>query len=138
MKSAREAWFRENGPCKTCGSADNLELDHIDPKLKVSHAVWSWSQKRRDLELSKCQALCRRCHKLKTAEGRAEFRGRVVASLRKVSDKDVLRAVLLRQSGMTVRAIGKKMSVSHVTIVRLTNAAMAGKDFTHRGVMLGE
>ena len=134
MKKARENWFAANGPCQKCGSEQNLELDHVNPKEKVSHSVWSWSPRRRELELGKCQVLCRKCHRAKTAR---DQNGRVVQKLRKLSDKQVLKAVLWRQAGMRVRAIAAKMGVCHVTIVRLTNAAMSGKDFHHRGSLLG-
>ena len=66
IASRRKAWLKENDPCKNCGSWENLELDHIDPSKKVDHKVWSWSEKRRLEELSKCQVLCHRCHKVKS------------------------------------------------------------------------
>lgn len=56
----------ENGPCANCGSTDRLEVDHIDRSTKVDHKVWTWAQERRTLELSKCQVLCHKCHKIKT------------------------------------------------------------------------
>lgn len=68
IQERRNQWFKENGPCQECGSWINLELDHIDPKTKVSHRVWSWSEERRNKELAKCQALCRQCHKRKTID----------------------------------------------------------------------
>ncbi len=52
--------------CVNCGSLERLEIDHIDPKQKVSHRVWSWSESRRIIELQKCQILCHSCHKEKT------------------------------------------------------------------------
>lgn len=67
MKNRRDSWFKEHGPCVNCGSWENLELDHEDPKQKVTHRVWSWSKERRDKELAKCRALCSDCHKEKTA-----------------------------------------------------------------------
>jgi 5-methylcytosine-specific restriction endonuclease McrA len=66
----RAQWIQENGPCKTCGSYIDLEVDHIDSSTKVSHSVWSWSKVRRDLELAKCQVLCVECHKTKSIEAR--------------------------------------------------------------------
>jgi uncharacterized protein YnzC (UPF0291/DUF896 family) len=47
-----------------------LQVDHINNKEKISHRIWSWSEKRRNEELAKCQALCLICHKEKT---RSEF-----------------------------------------------------------------
>lgn len=137
MQRLRAEWFAANGPCRECGSTDNLELDHIDRKDKVSHTVWSWAPKRRQLELIKCQPLCRRCHRKKSAAQRSSGPVRVVTKLRKISDKQVLKAVLLRKMGVPTRKIGQQMHVSHATVVRLTNAAMRGKDFHHRGSLLG-
>lgn len=123
IKDRRNAWFKENGPCKRCGSWEGLELDHVDPKEKEHHAVWSWSDKRREAELLKCQALCNKCHKLKSAWYVKETRtGTVNQKIRKISDEGVLAAIKMRQDGMTVRAIAKLFGVNHERIVVLTNA----------------
>lgn len=58
------------GRCVKCGSDENLEFDHVDPKSKVSHRIWSWSQSRLIVELQKCQLLCRTCHVKKTSAER--------------------------------------------------------------------
>lgn len=63
----RARWFAENGPCRACGSWDDLEVDHVDPATKVSHHIWQWSTPRREAELAKCQPLCRPCHIKKSA-----------------------------------------------------------------------
>lgn len=67
-KRARLDWLEAHGPCVVCGSGNHLEVDHIDPALKVSHRIWSWSLSRRLEELDKCQVLCKSCHVKKTAE----------------------------------------------------------------------
>lgn len=139
LKSTRAQWFKENGPCRECQSWERLELDHTNPDQKVSHTVWSWSKERRELELRKCQPLCYKCHKKKTAiQVSQKTTGRIMLSLRKISDKQVLQAVLLRKTGKTVRYIAAKLGVKHSTIVRLTNAAMTEKNFRSRGIMLGK
>lgn len=43
-----------------------LEIDHIDPRQKLSHRIWSWSPARREAELGKCQVLCQKHHLEKT------------------------------------------------------------------------
>lgn len=63
----RKSWFDINGPCKHCGSWDNLELDHIVP-VKVKHnnsRIWIRSKSYRTKELQLCQPLCRTCHRKK-------------------------------------------------------------------------
>lgn len=65
----RAAWFKGK-TCANCGSSENLELDHINPELKVSHRIWSWSDARIAEETSKCQPLCKDCHKAKTSADR--------------------------------------------------------------------
>lgn len=138
VRRTRSEWIEVNGPCAECGSRDRLEVDHVDPRQKVSHSIWSWEPVKRAAELSKCRVLCRVCHKRKTALYQSEaFTGRSVPSIRKLSDRDVLKAVLMRQSGMTVREIAPKFGVSHPTIATLTRAAMDGKEFRSRGVLLG-
>lgn len=69
-RAARRAkWMASVGAwCRMCGATERLEVDHIDPRTKVHHAVWTWSQKRRDAELAKCQLLCRACHQKKTMQ----------------------------------------------------------------------
>lgn len=61
LAKRRAEWF-EGKICTNCGSEENLELHHLDPETKISHNVWSWSQKRRDEELLKCVVLCEICH----------------------------------------------------------------------------
>lgn len=63
--SRRNEWFKDRS-CVYCGSRDKLEVDHINPKTKVTHQVWLWRKEKRELELAKCQALCKPCHLKKT------------------------------------------------------------------------
>jgi hypothetical protein len=59
----RSAWIKsQGGKCIKCGSDKFLQADHIDPSTKIHHSFWTWSEARRELELSKCQLLCRACH----------------------------------------------------------------------------
>lgn len=62
--------FFDKKVCVECGSPKKLELDHIDPELKISSKIWSWSLTRRESELKKCQILCTNCHKKKTSQYR--------------------------------------------------------------------
>lgn len=55
------------GKCSRCGCTHNLEFDHVDPARKIDHRIWSWSLRRIEAELEKCQLLCRDCHQVKTS-----------------------------------------------------------------------
>src|SRR6478735_9889313 len=66
QQERRDAFFR----CKSChcGSTLNLELDHRDSSEKISHSIWSWAERKRLIEISKCDILCRSCHEEKTTK----------------------------------------------------------------------
>lgn len=56
------------GKCVQCFSTSNLEFDHIDPATKSFNLGRSWSVSLDIflLELTKCQLLCKPCHKKKS------------------------------------------------------------------------
>ena len=62
----RRAEFFSDKKCKHCNSIEELELHHRDPDQKVNHAIWSWKESRRLIELAKCDVLCNECHKKET------------------------------------------------------------------------
>ena len=64
VQQRRQEWLSDNGPCVSCGTWDNLEIDHIDPSTKEYeiNRIWTRTQELRDYELAKCQALCNTCH----------------------------------------------------------------------------
>lgn len=68
LQDRRRKWLSANGPCVRCGSTEDLQVDHIDPRTKVSHRIWSWREESRLAELAKCQVLCRSCHIKKSME----------------------------------------------------------------------
>lgn len=65
-KAKRRADFFADKVCVRCGSITQLQLDHIDPKTKTAHNIWSWAESRRLAEIEKCQVLCHFCHVQKT------------------------------------------------------------------------
>ena len=75
LQNRRAEWIEANGPCKKCGTWDNLEIDHIDPSEKEVRIATIWSRKKefRDAELAKCQVLCKTCHFKKTSKENKEF-----------------------------------------------------------------
>lgn len=50
----REAWNRDGGTCRKCGSSENIEYDHIHPVSKGGNS-----------ELENIQLLCRPCNRAK-------------------------------------------------------------------------
>lgn len=64
------SWLSDNGPCVSCGSDFDLELDHKDPTLKTlaTYQIFSLSPRnpKRIKELENCQVLCKSCHRIKT------------------------------------------------------------------------
>ena len=59
-----ELLFRLGNKCAVCGISEGLTFDHIDPLKKsfnISHLL-NRSKEDTDLELTKCQLLCRKCH----------------------------------------------------------------------------
>jgi hypothetical protein len=76
MRRRRASFFADKA-CAECGAIERLELNHLDPETKVSHAIWSWSEKRRLAEIAKCEIVCRDCHHARHREHR-----RVLAAFR--------------------------------------------------------
>src|SRR5216117_3200210 len=66
----KEAIESLGGKCIKCGSVENLEIDHIDPKTKSFNfsKIWSFSPEKYSKELEKCQILCKDCHMKKSRE----------------------------------------------------------------------
>lgn len=65
-RAQRRARYQDGQACFMCGSIENLELEHRDPLLKLSHRIWSWSTPRIESEIEKCDWVCRPCHELKS------------------------------------------------------------------------
>jgi len=66
-------------PCVDCEEADILvlEFDHRDPETKeacVSERMNSWSAKKLQFEIDKCDIRCRNCHAKRTARQRGSWR----------------------------------------------------------------
>lgn len=79
IRARRDAFIESRGGvCVKCGSADRLEVDHIDRTKKTMRAssIWSRNQTSQVVldELANCQVLCHDCHLEKTrAERRAHI-----------------------------------------------------------------
>lgn len=117
MAKRRRQWFEENGPCR-CGSWTELQLDHIDESTKVSHKIWSWSNRRREAELEKCQVLCRNCHERKTGVFNSRRSRHVARPSRRLSPEQIGMAVVMVISGLSFRETGRRLGVCHETVKR--------------------
>lgn len=128
MARRRREWLDENGPCVDCGSWEELEVDHVDPATKTTHAVWSWSAARREAELAKCVVRCHDCHAAKTAANHEHTRGESHGRA-KLCERDVREIRSLARSGCTLRELATMFGISrssvHEVVVRETWAHVA-------------
>ena len=126
MKAKRLSWLQENGPCRLCGSSDRLQVDHIDRNTKVTHRIWTWSEKRRLEELSKCQVLCYPCHRIKSNKENSESdystRSGENNCLAKLTWIEVSEIRLLYVTGnYSHRQLGKIYGINHSNITNILN-----------------
>lgn len=114
--------------CVKCGSTDRLEIDHIEEHRKVSHRIWSWTDKRRQQELDKCQVLCHDCHQEKTSaylSKKYQGENSVTAVL---TATDVRNARVLYATGtVSYRFLAETYGVGITTI----RNAIIGKTWSH-------
>jgi 5-methylcytosine-specific restriction endonuclease McrA len=115
VRKRRAEWLSDKS-CIVCGSTENLHVDHIDPKSKLSHHVWSWSEKRRLAELAKCQVLCAVHHKQKTLTDGSIKRGTELRH--KLTKQQVLQIRELAKT-LTYRDIGKQFGIHSSTVTRI-------------------
>lgn len=63
------------GKCKRCRSIEDLEIDHVDPKIKEIELGALFTKRNIVAAVAglvmKCQLLCRKCHSRKTARENA-------------------------------------------------------------------
>ncbi len=114
MARRRAEWFLTR-PCVDCGDTEDLQLDHVDASQKVTHAVWSWSKKRRDAELAKCVSRCFFCHQAKTLACGEIVRGEANGRS-KFTEAQVLYFRSLRQAGLPYRKIQELTGVDYRTV----------------------
>lgn len=61
----KETIEKLGGQCAQCGSADSLQIDHIDPATKeydVGRGLAGLAAVKLEEEVKKCQLLCTPCH----------------------------------------------------------------------------
>lgn len=123
----RRAAFFADKKCVRCGSTDKLELDHKDPVTKSEHlkrahtgSFWSWSQKRRDEEIAKCQVLCHPCHVQKTNENGDHVRGEQVGTA-KYTEGIVRYVRAQRAAGVRLCDLAAELNMPKQTIWGMCN-----------------
>lgn len=104
----RAAWLAGKS-CVDCDATNNLEIDHIDPRQKVHHCVWSWSRARREAELAKCRVLCRPCH----ARRHRSDKTHNTVRLNEQSVREIRR---ISAAGRSLRHLASDYGVNHHTI----------------------
>jgi hypothetical protein len=117
----RAEWFSDKS-CIDCGTTEGLELDHVDPTKKVSHAIWSWSTTRRDEEIAKCVARCKFCHLAKTRANGEHINHPVI-----LTDDQIREIRRLHDIGVSYNALIKLFPRSRSTIRRIC----ARQDYKH-------
>lgn len=122
----RAEWFAGK-TCWRCGSTDDLQIDHRDPRDKVTNAIWSWATPRRDAELAKCQVLCKPCHQWKTTGCeehvlRGQHNGRA-----RLTEAMVIEARRLHADGEAFRSLAQRYGVALATM----KEAITGTTWKH-------
>jgi hypothetical protein len=111
IAARRKSYLEKLGPCKNCGTTEDLQVDHKDRTTKVSHRIWSWATVRLDAELAKCQIFCGDCHRKKSfihSEGQYDFSPTLIQKARQ-----------LHAEGLSTRAIAKELNLPRSTAWRL-------------------
>lgn len=117
MKRRRQEWLDENGPCIDCGTWDDLQVDHVDAAVKMTHRIWSWSAERRVAELAKCVVRCDPCHRVKTVRAGERARGERNGLAKLTEDK--VRAI--RASDLPHRELARLYEIDekNIRLIRL-------------------
>lgn len=88
-------------------------MDHIDPKEKVSHRIWSWSWERIAIETAKCVVRCTPCHREKSLNnGDNDSRAKI--------NLDIAEKIRLEyKKGQTQKALADKYGLRQQTVSKI-------------------
>jgi hypothetical protein len=114
--AAKRADFFANKVCVDCEGIDQLELDHRDPKEKVSHRIWSWSMIRIAEETAKCVVRCHKCHVLKTTDNKERARGEASGTAKLTLIQVTTIRMLFSTGEYTKRRLARQFNVDEKNI----------------------
>ncbi len=117
----RRASFFNGKECKHCGSKENLELHHLNPEEKESHAIWSWRESRRNEEIAKCIVLCEKCHMEETKKYLKVFSARNKPKNTKVTDEVMEEIKSLMSRGVRGKELYSRFPIHKTNIRRAIN-----------------
>lgn len=115
--ASRRAEYFTGKSCVRCNSTEQLELDHIDRTIKITHSIWSWSKVRREAELAKCQVLCRECHKEKTAREESKIFSGEGSAKAKLTEEQVL--YILNNKEIPAKELASRFNVTRFAIYNI-------------------
>lgn len=111
------------GKCLMCGSTIDLELDHIDSTNKVfgisSHM--QYAKEKVAEEVSKCQLLCKICHRKKTKNS-------IDAPCKISADMAIKICEEYNKGGITQKALGSKYGIAQNTISAIVRGTRWGEE----------
>ena len=107
------------GKCVDCLSRDNLEFDHVDPKLKKFTIGNNMGKPLKTLmeEVNKCVIRCKPCHSERTKTQERPRGDTHIFSKMDKNKRDMIRKD--RAGGLTTRALAEKYGIHHTNIAKM-------------------
>jgi len=118
LANRRLEYFKDK-KCVKCSSTEDLQLDHIDPKLKESPIIWSCNLKIRNKEIEKCQVLCQKCHREKTKVDLHNMNVGIPNLQARKLTKIQIKEIRENKNNLTERKLAKKYKISRTTIWKI-------------------
>ena len=109
MQRRRIAWTAMLGPCRDCGSWDDLEIRYPERGRRDKHTIWSMSWPKRREVLAQCYAVCWRCRGQRIAKKLRLLPLESVREIRQLTGK-VTQVELAQRYGVSRRTIRRIQS----------------------------
>jgi 5-methylcytosine-specific restriction endonuclease McrA len=130
MQRRRQEWIdSQGGKCKHCGSAEELEVDHIDASTKSMNPaqIWGRCKEAREVELAKCQVLCKPCHLEKRKRCREYARGEKAGGAKLTEEQVRQIKSHWAKGGWTKYGLGREFNIDEAVI----RGILAGRFWRH-------